>query len=32
MLVFPSENSIEWYERNGFTNVNEVFECDLTEE
>ena len=32
MLVFPSENSNEWYERNGFTNVNEVFECDLTEE
>lgn len=32
ILVFPSEKSVEWYERNGFTNVNEVFQCNLTEE
>ena len=32
ILVFPSEKSISWYERNDFTNINEVFECDLTEE
>ena len=32
ILVFPSCNSIKWYERNGFTNENEVFVCELTEE
>lgn len=29
IIVWPSDNSMEWYQRNGFYSENEVFECDL---
>ena len=29
IFVFPSENSVRFYERNGFSPENEIFECDL---
>lgn len=32
IFVWPSENSVKWYSRNGFSEVNEIFECKLTEE
>ena len=32
IFVFPSENSVSFYERNGFSQENEIFECDLNEE
>lgn len=32
IFVFPSENSVSFYERNGFSPENEIFECDLNEE
>lgn len=27
VIVWPSDNSVEWYKRNGFCSENEVFEC-----
>jgi len=30
--VWPSEKSMNWYERNGFSPENEIFECVLGEE
>ena len=32
VFVFPSDNSVNWYVRNGFYRENEMFECDLNEE
>lgn len=32
MFVWPSDNSINWYKRNGFNEENEIFECPLCEE
>lgn len=32
LFAWPSENSVEWYSRNGFCIENEMFECDLMEE
>lgn len=32
IFVWPSDNSVKWYLRNGFTGDNEIFECGLTEE
>ncbi len=32
VFAFPAENSVHWYERNGFYNKNEIFQCDLMEE
>lgn len=32
IFVFPSDNSVSFYERNGFSPENEIFECDLNEE
>lgn len=29
VIVWPSDNSVEWYKRNGFCSENEVFECPL---
>ncbi len=29
IFVFPSEKSVNWYIRNGFSSENEIFECDL---
>lgn len=29
IIVWPSDNSVDWYSRNGFRQENEVFECDL---
>lgn len=29
MFVWPSENSVAWYSRNGFCEKNEIFQCDL---
>ncbi len=29
IIVYPSQQSINWYIRNGFSNVNEVFECKI---
>lgn len=29
IFVWPSENSMNWYERNGFHQENEIFECEL---
>lgn len=32
IFVWPSDNSINWYKRNGFNEENEIFECPLCEE
>ena len=32
IFAWPSDNSIEWYNRNGFTNENEIMECILMDE
>lgn len=32
IFVWPSDNSVKWYSRNGFSGINEIFECGLTEE
>lgn len=32
IFVWPSEKSMNWYERNGFSLENEIFECGLGEE
>ena len=32
IFVFPSDKSVSFYERNGFSPENEIFECDLNEE
>lgn len=32
LFVWPSDNSVAWYQRNGFNEDNEIFECPLCEE
>ena len=32
LFACPSDNSIAWYQRNGFNGDNEIFECPLCEE
>ena len=32
LFVWPSEKSMNWYERNGFSPENEIFECGLMQE
>lgn len=32
IFVWPSNNSVKWYLRNGFYQENEIFQYDLTEE
>lgn len=32
LFAWPSDNSVNWYARNGFSAENEIFECPLTEE
>ena len=32
LFVWPSDNSVTWYQRNGFSGDNEIFECPLCEE
>ncbi|MEE1057430.1 MAG: GNAT family N-acetyltransferase [Acutalibacteraceae bacterium] len=32
LFAWPSDNSIAWYQRNGFNEDNELFECPLCEE
>lgn len=32
LFVWPSEKSMNWYERNGFCRENEIFECGLAQE
>ena len=32
LFAWPSDNSIAWYQRNGFSEDNEIFECPLCEE
>lgn len=32
MFVWPSDNSVDWYARNGFCGENEIFECILSVE
>lgn len=32
LFAWPSDNSIAWYQRNGFNEDNEIFECPLCEE
>ena len=29
IFVWPSEKSADWYSRNGFSQENEIFECEL---
>lgn len=29
IIVWPSDNSVRWYKRNGFCSENEVLVCDL---
>ena len=29
MFAWPSENSVNWYLKNGFSSDNEIFECKL---
>ncbi|MBD5085306.1 MAG: GNAT family N-acetyltransferase [Clostridiales bacterium] len=29
IIVWPSDNSINWYLRNGFNSENDVLECEL---
>lgn len=32
MIVWPSDNSIKWYEKNGFSKESEIMECILMDE
>lgn len=32
IFVWPSDNSMKWYSKNGFYQENEIFQCDLTKE
>ena len=32
IFAWPSDNSIKWYNRNGFTTNNEIMECILMDE
>lgn len=32
LFAWPSDNSIAWYQRNGFNGDNEIFECPLCDE
>lgn len=32
LFVWPSEKSVDWYCRNGFSSENEILECALREE
>lgn len=32
IFAWPSENSMDWYARNGFSGENEIYECGLCEE
>lgn len=32
IFAWPSEKSVNWYEKNGFYQENEIFQCDLTGE
>lgn len=32
LFAWPSDNSVAWYQRNGFNEDNEIFECPLCEE
>lgn len=32
IFVWPSNNTVNWYKRNGFNEKNEIFECPLCEE
>ncbi|MBR2175989.1 MAG: GNAT family N-acetyltransferase [Clostridia bacterium] len=32
LFAWPSDNSAAWYQRNGFKEENEIFECALCEE
>ena len=32
LFAWPSDNSIAWYQRNGFSGDNEIFECPLCDE
>lgn len=32
LFAWPSDNSIAWYQRNGFSGDNEIFECPLCRE
>ncbi len=32
VFAWPSDNSVRWYKRNGFTDVNEIYQCTLCEE
>lgn len=32
MFAWPSDNSVDWYARNGFCGENEIFECILSVE
>lgn len=32
IFVWPSDKSVNWYSKNGFSKENEIFECALTEE
>lgn len=32
IFAWPSDNSVKWYLRNGFSDINEIFECGLAEE
>lgn len=32
IFVWPSDNSVKWYLRNGFYQENEIFQCDLAKE
>lgn len=32
IFAWPSDNSIEWYSKNGFCQENEIFECMIGEE
>lgn len=29
IMVYPSDNSVEWYKRNGFSSESEAYECNL---
>lgn len=29
LFVWPSDKSVSWYERNGFTKENEIYQCGL---
>ncbi|MEG2289387.1 MAG: GNAT family N-acetyltransferase [Clostridium sp.] len=32
LFVWPSEKSVDWYSRNGFSSKNEIMECILRDE